>query len=48
LSLWEGIKDLIESTNMDFMRLRMNLTKQCSWWRFPQRVSIAPNILVGV
>jgi hypothetical protein len=35
-------------SKMDFMRLQMNYSKRCSRWRFPQRVSIAPNILVGV
>jgi len=35
-----GRKGLLESTKMDFMRLRMNYSKQCSRRRFPQRVSI--------
>jgi hypothetical protein len=30
--LWKGKKYLLESTKMDFMRLRMNYSKQCSWW----------------
>jgi hypothetical protein len=29
---------------MDFMRLRMNYSKRCSRRRFPQRVSIDPNL----
>ena len=41
---WEGKRDLLESTKMDFMRLRMNYSKRCSRWRFPQRVSIDPDL----
>jgi len=26
------------------MRLKMNYSNRCSWWRFPQRVSIDPNL----
>ena len=48
MELWKGEKDLLGSTKMNFMRLRMNYSKQCFWWRFLQRVSIGPNIFVGV
>ncbi len=34
---------MLESTKMDFIRLKMNYSKRCSWWRFPQRVSINPS-----
>jgi hypothetical protein len=37
-----GQKGLLESTKMDFIRLKMNYSKRCSRWRFPQRVSIDP------
>jgi len=40
--LWEGKKDLLESIKMDFMRIKMNYSKRCSRWRFPERVSIDP------
>ena len=42
-SLWEGKRDLLESTKMDFMRLRNESTLWWSRWRFPQRLSIDPN-----
>ncbi len=42
MSLWGGKRDLLESTKMDFMRLRNESTLWWSWWRFPQRLSIDP------
>ncbi len=42
VSLWGGERDLLESTKMDFTRLRNESTLWWPRWRFPQRLSIDP------
>ena len=48
MSLWEGERDLLESTKMDFIRLINESKLTMLLVEISTKISIGPNIFVGV
>ena len=48
VSLWEGERDLLESTKMDFIRLINESKLTMLLVEISTKISIGPNIFVGV